>query len=377
MANHKKKKNQKKVSVNITVVIVAAAVVAAIVLLLVGALIAQKGKSGEADTASGPALGEALGAEDGEVADYAEAGYITMGNYRGVSTEVTATEDEVLSEMQNEAEEKKTQKALKDSQVIKKGDYVFLDYAGYINGQSSEDLQAEDVALKIGDYKYVEDFENGLIGKKIGATYTIPVSFNTDYDDAEVAGKTVDFSIKVLGKFDNSYAKWLSKDKYKTVDAYKEYLKEKLKKENIENINELAWTEFMDSCKVKKYPEELVKDTEDDLKMQYENFAKASETTYEDLLASIGMDDDLVHETAQDTVRDRMIAKTIAKQENLQMDDESYRKYLMQTMEYTEKDKMTLKALVSEYTRDYGGHPKDDMLVELAKEFVGEHAAAK
>lgn len=381
MANYKdrnkKKRNQKKISVNRTTAIIAIAVIAVMMFVIGGALVANIVKTGNEKNVSGSAVEIVAGTGDGEVADFEEEGYIKLGSYKKVKTEITPTEEEIFSEIQSAAVTKKAKAAMKDNQKIKKGDYVFIDFVGYVDGKTSDSLQAEDAALKIGDYEYVKDFEDGLIGKTAGKTYTIPVIFDSTYDDEEVAGKKVDFSITIHGKFDDSYAKWLSKGKYKTVDAYKKYVKEKLKKENLENVGDLAWTELTDACEVKKYPKGLVEDAKKDLVKQYENFAKASGTTYDDLLASLNMDDELVLETAQETVRDRMIAKTIAAKENLKMDDESYRKYLMQMMEYTEDDNMSLEALVAEYTRDYSGNPKDDMLIEYAKKFVGDYADKK
>lgn len=381
MANYKdrnkKKKNQKKIAVSRMTAITAVVVIAVMMFAIGGTFVANVMKKDKGNNASGPAVEAIAGTGDGEAADFVESNCIELGNYKNVKTEVTPTQEEILSEMQNKAETKKAKTAMKNNQKVKKGDYVFIDFVGYVDGKSNENLQGEDEALRVGDYEYVEDFENGLIGKSIGKTYTIPVRFASDYDDSEVAGKKVDFSITIHGKFDDSYASWLSKGKYKTVKEYQVYIKDKLKKENLENVGDLAWTELTDNCKVKKYPKGLVEEAKKDLVKQYENFAKASGTTYDDLLASLNMDDELVVETAEETVRDRMIAKTIIKRENLKMDDEAYRKYLMQMMEYDKDDNMKLEALVTEYMRDYGGHPKDDMLIEHAKKFVGDYADKK
>lgn len=374
MSNTKKKK--KAVSVPVQAIIIIA-VIALAVGLFIGLIIlhfAQKNKIKEESGAASPVV---TSVADGEPADYAESGNITIGKYKGVSAQVTPDEEEIQSAMQEKAESKKLQKKLENDNRIQKGDYVFIDYEGYVDGVSNEDLRAEDACLQIGKYEYVEDFENGLIGKEIGKTHTVTVHFDASYDDELVAGKKVSFSIDVLGKFDDAYAKEASGGKYKTVNEYKQYLKKKLKKENQETVDEIAWAEMIDTCEVEEYPEDLVKAAQQDLEGQYRNFAKVSGSSYEDLLASLNMDEETVKETAEETVRDRMVAKTIAKRENLTLTDEQYKKYLMETMEYTEKDNMSLEALISEYKRDYGGRPKDDMLVEVVKDFVGYHAKQK
>ncbi|MCH5252611.1 MAG: FKBP-type peptidyl-prolyl cis-trans isomerase [Lachnospiraceae bacterium] len=376
MANAKRTKKSVAVPIEAIVII---AVIALLIGLFIGLFVLHfMGKNNsEKEADSAPAERVEVNVPDGELIDYEESGNITIGEYKGVSTMITPEQDEIYSSMQEKAQSKKIQKKLAKDNKIQKGDYIFINYEGTVNGASNDDLRAEDACLQVGKYEYVEDFENGLIGKEIGKTHIVTVKFDEGYDDEIIAGQKVVFSIKVLGKFDDAYAKEASGGKCKTVGEYMEYLKKKLKKENQENIAELAWDALLDSCKVKEYPESLVESVFKDLQNQYTNFAKVSGSTYEKLLASLGMEENDVQEMAKDTVRDHMIAKTIAKREKLDFNDEIYQTYLMKTMEYDKDDNMSLETLVSEYKRDYGGRPKDDMLVEIAKEFVGDNAKQK
>lgn len=313
---------------------------------------------------------EQLAATDGECMDYEETNAIKLGEYRGVEVDVNPTEDDVYSEMQSAVEEVK----MEGESLIKKGDYVFFDYVGYIDGVESEELQGYDITLKVGDYEFLNELEDGMVGQKVGETHTTNVTFENDYMDETVAGKTVTYSVTINGKINNAYVKKISKNKYKTVEEYYPYLEERLKKENIENIGELAWTELMDACKVKEYPDGHVDATVEDLHYQYESFAELYGTTYEEFILEMGMGESDVVETAKDMVKERMVAKTIAVKEGLTMTDEAYEKYLLQYMEYDEKEGKTLADLETEYKEGTSARPKDDMIIEMVKEFIAEYA---
>ena len=72
-----------------------------------------------------------------------------------------------------------------------------------------------------------------------------------------------------------------------------------------------------------------------------------------------------------------MLAKTIAKWENIVPDDDTSRKYLIQLMEYEEDDKESLEDLLENYREDYGSRPKDDILVAAVKDLISGKAVIK
>ncbi len=107
----------------------------------------------------------------------------------------------------------------------------------------------------------------------------------------------------------------------------------------------------------------------------YKNFAELSGTTVEELLESFGMGEDGIGEIAQDTVADQMIAKTIAAREGITLEDTYYKQTLWELLGYEEgDDEKTLDELEKEYKENQGSRPKDDVLVERVREYVGEQS---
>lgn len=323
----------------------------------------------EAGNSSDQSAGENL--EDGAVFDFEKAGYIKLGTYKGLEAEVEPEADDVYSEMIAVTEETKVE----DDDLVKDGDVVNIDFTGKLDGRELEEASGEDTYVWIGKGEFIDDFEKGIIGIKNGKKKTVDCTFPTDYDDEELAGKTVQFTIKVNGKFSNAAADKASKGKYKTVQEYYDYEKAKQLEENKENKGELVWDTLKENATIKTAPETMLARAQEDVTLMYTSFAELSGMTLEELMESFGMDEDGIDEIANDTVSDYMISKTIAAKEGLTMDEAYYKNALMAALGYEEGDDgATLESMENEYKENQGSRPKDDMLIERVKDFVGENA---
>ncbi len=357
------------------VILVCVAMAAAAGIIIGSVYFGRQGKKRVVDNKQSTATSAAVKADadaskDGAVADYASTGALKLGDYKGIEVDTEPTEDEVL-----EAMEPKLLKMKKDHKGrIRKGDYVCVDYKGYIDGEEYEELSEEDAVLRVGDLALEEAFEESLIGKEPGDKVSAAVVYDDSYE--ELSGETVDFKITIKGRFDDYYANKFSKGKYPTVEKYVAGVRETLKKQNglPEYAGEIAWGTVLENCEVVRYPEGAVEEEEGSQKEQYKAFAELQGMSYEELLQGFGMTEESLPELAQETVMERMAVKTIIAREQLIFDDAAYEKYLLSSMEYPENSGKTLKELEQEYREDYGSHPKDDMMLLFVQEYVGSNA---
>ncbi|MCR4840694.1 MAG: FKBP-type peptidyl-prolyl cis-trans isomerase [Lachnospiraceae bacterium] len=79
--------------------------------------------------------------------------------------------------------------------TVENGDYVNIDFVGKVDGAEFEGGTGTDFNLEIGSHTFVDDFEEQLIGKKIGETVTVNVTFPEDYDKADLKGKDAEFTV--------------------------------------------------------------------------------------------------------------------------------------------------------------------------------------
>lgn len=381
MGKSEKKGSNNGINVKTAVILVVCTLVAGMVLGGLGMLIYKELSGQAADHLS-----------DGEIYDFEKAGYIKLGEYKGLTADVQPTDEDIYSGMISTAEETEVE----NDDVVTDGDLVNINFTGTLDGEELEDASEEDAYVWIGRGEYVEDFEKGIVGIKTGEEKTIDCKFPADYDDDSLAGKTVQFSIEVLGKFSDKTAQKASEGKCSTVQEYFEYEKSVQLEENRDSKGELVWDELREGVKVESVPEKMLASANEDVTKMYTSFAELSGMEVNELLESFGMDEDGLEEIANETVTDIMIAKTIASKEGITMDDEYYKNALMEMLgseestdestensdgeseetqeETQEAAPRTLEEMEAEYKESMGSRPRDEMLIERVKDFVGEHA---
>lgn len=99
-----------------------------------------------------------------------------------------------------------------DRTRVETGDVVTLDYQGFVDGQVVG--RAEGRELEVGASGFPAEFDRQLAGAEVGTELQFPVAFPPDRGAAEIAGKTVEFHVRVrslsskeLPPLDDEFAK--------------------------------------------------------------------------------------------------------------------------------------------------------------------------
>lgn len=87
------------------------------------------------------------------------------------------------------------------SLTIENGDTVNIDYVGSIDGVEfdSGNTQGQGTDLTIGSGRYIDDFEEQLIGAHPGDSVEVTVTFPEDYGNEELNGKEAVFDVTING----------------------------------------------------------------------------------------------------------------------------------------------------------------------------------
>lgn len=163
---------------------------------------------------------------------------IKLGNYKklGVKAESAAVAaadvTEVIERMREGMSEKhEVERAAKD------GDEVTIDFVGKKDGTPFDGGTAENYDLKLGSKSFIPGFEEGIVGKKIGETFDLTLSFPDTYHVAELAGQEVVFTttlkkVKELKKpkLDDAFAK-KADERLSTLAELKADIKSELSKQ--------------------------------------------------------------------------------------------------------------------------------------------------
>jgi trigger factor len=78
-----------------------------------------------------------------------------------------------------------------------KGDRVTVDFEGRLDGTVFNGGTGKDVSVVIGDGRFLQGFEDNLVGADAGEQREFDLPFPADYPNTELAGKTAHFSATV------------------------------------------------------------------------------------------------------------------------------------------------------------------------------------
>jgi trigger factor len=79
------------------------------------------------------------------------------------------------------------------------GDVAVVDFTGFVNGQPLPNGSAQGHELELGTNQFIEGFEEGLVGMKIGESRTLNLKFPDGYHEATLSGAPVMFDVKLTG----------------------------------------------------------------------------------------------------------------------------------------------------------------------------------
>lgn len=181
---------------------------------------------------------------------------IQVQDYLGVEVEkvkIAITDEQVEAALARLQEGHARLEPVENREVVHKGDFVTLDFTGSISGKPFAGGQGENYPLQIGAGQVLPQFENSLIGLKVGERDTIQVPYPEEYPNKEIAGKTVEFDIivrdlkqKVLPSLDDEFAKdhgecgsleeLRRKIRARLEDEFKRYQEEELKEKLLSRI---------------------------------------------------------------------------------------------------------------------------------------------
>lgn len=171
---------------------------------------------------------------------------VKLGNYKGVKAEAVSTEvteEEIQAEIDALLAFYPDTQSVEGKTIVEDGDTVHIDFVGKLDGVPFEggDSQGAGYDLTIGSHSFISGFEEGLIGKEIGNTYDLNLTFPDTYkNNPDLAGKDVVFTVTVHEIIEYVDAEWTDEfvqkyTEYDSIDAYMEGTRATLEEEKVRN----------------------------------------------------------------------------------------------------------------------------------------------
>jgi len=314
------------------------------------------------------------------------ASYITLADYKNVELNKSDVEKELQKQITATLETYASYKQIKKGEV-KDGDTVNIYYVGRMDGEVFEggSYTKKDYPggydLTIGSNSFIDGFEDALIGKKIGKTYDINVTFPKEYpQSAELAGKPAVFTVtinykrggKIKTEFNDEFVK-KNLTQYKSAKDYKKQNRESI-------IKSMALKKVCEDTKINKYPEDKVADMTKQLKKTFEVYLTQNGTDIDQYLSSKNITEEehnnQLKETSQTDVGNQLVYNAIAQAEKIEITDEEYqtelKTYLTSHNVQTEDD--LNKIFISNYGTTIKNIIYNNLLFNKVSDFVYKNA---
>ena len=317
--------------------------------------------------------------------------YLTVGEYKGLEVDgykIKVSEQEIQDKVDEALEAATENDPLPDDAELEDGDTANIDYSGEIDGKEFEGGSQEGFDLVLGSGSFIDGFEDGLIGKKIGDEVKLNLTFPKDYSGKEVAGKDVVFTVKINSatrpkkpEYTEDFVK--ANTDYKTKEEYEESLKKEIydsKEEQAKNEQKMSlWSDVLDSTKVTKYPETEMAAYKEVFSAQVDTMAEQAGMERADVLKQYyGAEDEesfdsIIEDSVKTLIKQELLVEYIADKEGLEYTDEEKEKLIsdLEGQGYTEET-------VKSYTgRDMEQYAHIELLYEKVQDFLLENAKVK
>ena len=269
-----------------------------------------------------------------------------------------------------------TMEEVTEERAVAAGDFVTIDFQGFIEGKPRKDMQSENYLLEIGSRSFIPGFEDQLVGMKVGEEKEIALNFPADYQEKSLAGKEVVFKVALKGLKEKKLPE-LNEDFVKNFDKYEKFadlradIVKAIGEENRERANADLRTAMIKTMLEKnpfEVPDSLVErqiyhmmaDTHRRMSMRGMDPKVAAEV--------IPKLRDMYKEEAIQFVRTFLLIKSIAAKENISVDEKEIDAYIGDIAKMRAQDAGTVREnLVQEGAID---HIRAELLNKKVLEFL-------
>ena len=314
---------------------------------------------------------------------------VTLGDYLGVEIEkvdAKVTADDVKAELEKVREQNSRVVSVTTNRGVKDKDHTIIDFEGFVDGEAFEGGKGTDYPLVIGSNSFIDNFEEQLIGAKVGKEVEVNVTFPENYHAENLAGKPALFKVTVkeikvkeLPALDDEFAKDVSE--FDTLAEYKADIKAKLtetKKANAEKEKQAKAVAKAVENATMEIPEAMIKTQANRIAEEFAQRLQQQGLSFDMYLQYTGATVEKFMESlmpeAEARIKNSLVLEAIAKAENIKVSDKEFDAELekMAAMYQMEVDKL------KEFMGDAEAEQiKADMAIQKAAELLAKKAVEK
>jgi len=320
------------------------------------------------------ALTAGCGKEQETDAAVVTEGLVKLGNYKNVEIEA-ADLDSQLEDLILELRLTYTNDV--EVEDVQEGDVVTIDYVGKRDGVAFEGGTDEGYELTIGSGTFIDGFEDGLIGKKVGETCELNLTFPESYHNADLAGVEVVFEVTIHKSVRAQVEEWTDAfvaehTEYETIDTFTEGTKAELHTSwRMQNALQAVMDGSEFDC------EDIIAAEEEAMRAQYESYATANNLDLETFLyylygITLEQFEEQIRSICEYQVQSELVMSEIIARENISLDENDYTEGLAKLA--ADNGAQSPEAFEEQYGKDV---VEESVLYEKALSWLAEQAVEK
>jgi len=169
---------------------------------------------------------------------------------------IEITAEQIEAELRRLQEQHSELRTLESDRPVEQGDVAVIDFTPWADETVFEKGKTTDYMLEIGKKSLHPEFDEHLIGRRKGESFSFELDYPEDAPTHEIAGKRVRFEVtikelkqKTLPELDDEFVQGLGD--YKSVDDLKEQVREKLSKQQEQRASSEARQQIIDQLVAK------------------------------------------------------------------------------------------------------------------------------
>ncbi|MGZ3746496.1 MAG: trigger factor [Pseudobdellovibrionaceae bacterium] len=271
---------------------------------------------------------------------------VNLKKYEGLEVEkekFTFDDKKVDEVLQNIRNSRATTEDVLDDRPAQQGDIAIIDFEGFVDGKPLENGAGTDHKLDLGAHQFIEGFEEGVVGMKVGDSKTLNLKFPSPYHAAELADKPVEFKVKlkelkkkVLPELNDEFLATLGGPK--SLDELKKTIREDLESTEKKRIEDAFKNRLLKKLVMEnpvEVPNSLLKSQKDSLIEDFKKRMDEQGMSPADFKNYVAKWDSDFEKTAAEMIQSSFLVDAIARKHELYCTeadmDKKYQEYAAQT----------------------------------------------
>ncbi|MDO8433868.1 MAG: trigger factor [Candidatus Binatus sp.] len=258
---------------------------------------------------------------------------IEVKDYEGLKVpdaKVEVTDEQVDEAIERFRERQATLKKVEDRTIVEEGDYALATVEAFENDQPLSSVKSEDRLIEVSRRSLAHGVDEALIGAEIGVETKTTRTYEADYTQKELAGKTVEWRAlakeiyrRELPAIDEDFAKDQGEE---SLEAFRAKVREQLlahaKQEADLRVRQGLLDLVIERNPI-ELPESLVAREVNAMEAELHSTLESGGLSHEDATERVKQSADDLKSRAEKRARTTLIVDALAEQEKIEIDDDA------------------------------------------------------